>query len=46
MKDMKLIDCMGSLVPFLLAPRLGLVSLGAECRDELAKLSLVGVGIA
>ena len=37
---------MGSLVPFLLAPRLGLVSLGAECRDELAKLSLVGVGIA
>ena len=41
-----LIDCIGSLVTFLLAPCLSLVALGAECRDKLTKLSLVGVCIA
>ena len=41
-----LIDCIGSLVTFLLAPCLSLVTLGAECCDKLAKLSLMGVCIA
>ena len=43
---MLLIDCVGSLVAFLLAPSLCFITLGAECCDKLAKFSLVSVGIA
>ena len=42
----RVIDCIGSLVTFLLAPRLSLVALGAECCYKLSKLRLVSVCIA